>query len=305
MRRHFTQIFGKSRGDITFNIVAGAIMVLVAFVMLYPFLNVLAISLNDAYDSAAGGITIFPRKFSLASFASVFQYDNLLNSFLVSVARTIATTALSLVITAAAGFALTKTKMPGYKPIYYFFVISMFLPVLLMPTFILYRDLGLYNNFLVYILPGLVWTYNIILFRTYIIQLPDGLLEAASIDGASDLQIFFKIVLPLSKPILATIGLFVAVREWNAWQDTLYYVTNEKLYTLQYVLQQVIKQAEATAIAAASSEGSSLARNLGSTVTPNSIRMAITIVATLPIVCVYPFLQKYFVKGTMIGAVKG
>ena len=298
-------IFGKNKSDITFNIVVGFFMILISVIMLYPFLNVLAISLNDAYDSAAGGITIFPRKFSLASYINVFKYDNLLNSFAISVSRTLLTTLLSLIVTAGAAFALTKTKMPGYKPIYYFFVVSMFLPVLLMPNFMLYRDLGLYNSFWVYILPGLVWTYNIILFRTYIIQLPDGLLEASAIDGATDLQIFFKIVLPLSKPILATIGLFVAVREWNSWQDTLYYVTDEKLYTLQYVLQQVIKQAEATAIAAASSEGSSLARNLGSSVTPNSIRMAITIVATLPIVCVYPFLQKYFVKGTMIGAVKG
>lgn len=294
----------KTRGEKIFDVVNVIIMIIIAVVMLYPFLNVLAISLNDAYDSLAGGITIFPRKFTFASYQSVMKYENLFSAFWISVSRTIITTVFALILTSLTAFALTKRALPGYSFFYYFFIVSMFLPVLLIPSFMLYKQIHIYNTFLVYVLPGLFATNNMILFRTFIIQLPAGLEESAYLDGANEITVFFRIVLPLCKPILATIGLFIAVYQWNAWQDTLYYVTNTKLESLQFVLMKVIKQAEASAIA--SEDKTSKLMQLGAnTVTPNSIKMAITIIATVPIICVYPFLQKYFVKGMMVGAVKG
>ena len=208
------------------------------------------------------------------------------------------------IVTTLAGYVMTKTQLKGYRVFYMFFVVSMFVSGGLVPTFLLYKQLGIQNTFWVYILPGAFSTYYMILFRTYIIQLPKGLVESATIDGAGEFTIFRKIVFPLSTPILATIGLFVAVNQWNAWQDTLYYTSNPDLETLQYVLMKVLRQAEATQIA--KQARSAMARTLGTTtITPDSIKMAITIVATVPILCVYPFLQKFFVKGMVLGAVKG
>ena len=179
----------------------------------------------------------------------------------------------------------------------------MFISGGLIPTFLLYQQLGIYNTFWVYILPGAFSAYYMILFRTYIIQLPKGLEEAAFLDGAGEWAVYFRIVLPMSTPMLATVGLFVAVAQWSAWQDTLYYVTNPNLESLQFVLMKVLRQAEATAIAKQAK--STMMRQMRTVnITPDSIKMAITIVATLPILLVYPFLQKYFVKGMVLGAVK-
>lgn len=293
----------KSLPDRIFNLFNIVYMLIVSSITLYPFLHILAVSLNDARDSASGGITIFPRILSFDSYQTVFGYEGLYRAFLVSIERTILGTLLFLLVTTLAGYAMTKRTLVGYKAIYLFFVVSMFVSGGLIPTFLLYQQLGIYNTFFVYILPGAFSTYYMILFRTYIIQLPKGLQESAMIDGAGEWTIFSRIVIPLSTPILATIGLFVAVNQWNSWQDTLFYTTNQNLETLQYVLMKVLRQAEATQIA--KQARSAMARTMGTTsITPDSIKMAITIVATVPILCVYPFLQKYFVKGMVLGAVK-
>lgn len=294
----------KSLQDRIFNGVNLFYMLLVSTCTLYPFLHILAVSLNDARDSTRGGITIFPRILSFDSYRTVFGYEGLYHAFFVSVLRTVIGTALFLLVTTLAGYVMTKTQLKGYRFFYMFFVVSMFVSGGLVPTFLLYKQLGIQNTFWVYILPSAFSTYYMILFRTYIIQLPNGLIESATIDGAGEFTIFRKIVFPLSTPILATIGLFVAVNQWNAWQDTLYYTTDPNLETLQYVLMKVLRQAEATQIA--KQARSAMARILGTTtITPDSIKMAITIVATVPILCVYPFLQKFFVKGMVLGAVKG
>ena len=294
----------KSREDKIFDTITYMVMIIVIIITLYPFLHVLAVALNDASDSLAGGITIFPRKLSLESFKNVLAYENLFYSFIISVLRTVTGTVLSLTVVTSAAFALTKKSLPGYKFIYIFFIISLFMPSLVIPNFLLYQKLGIYNTFLVYILPGTFSAFNMILLRTYILQLPPDMEESAYLDGASELAVFFKIVLPLAKPILATVGLFVAVTQWNEWSDTLYYITNPKLETLQFVLMRVLKQAEAASMAAGAKSFMQNQMN-ALTVTPNSIKMAITVIATVPIICVYPFLQRYFVKGMMIGAVKG
>ncbi len=293
----------KSVQDRVFNLINLFYMIVISTCTLYPFLHILAVSLNDARDSTRGGITIFPRILSFDSYRTVFGYEGLYHAFLVSVLRTILGTAIFLFVTTLAGYVMSKRYLKGYRFFYAFFVVSMFVSGGLVPTFLLYQQIGIQNTFWVYILPGAFSTYYMILFRTYIIQLPNGLQESAMIDGAGDFTIFIKIVLPLATPILATIGLFVAVNQWNAWQDTLYYTTDPNLETLQYVLMKVLRQAEAAQIT--KQARSAMARTMGTTsITPDSIKMAITIVATVPILCVYPFLQKYFVKGMVLGAVK-
>ena len=294
----------KNLEDHVFDAFNTIYMLVVSCVTLYPFLHILAVSLNDARDAVRGGITIFPRVFSLDSYKTVFGYAGLYNSFLLSVGRTLIGTFLFLFVTLLCGYAMTKKALVGRKFIYYFFVVSMFMGAGLIPSFLLYQQIGIYNSFFVYILPGAFSTYYMILFRTFIIQLPAGLEESAMMDGANEWVLLFRIVIPLSIPVIATIGLFIAVGQWNAWQDTLFFTTNPRLETLQYVLMKVLRQAEAARITRQAR--SELARAMGTTnITPESIKMAITIVATVPILLVYPFLQKYFVKGMVLGAVKG
>ena len=278
-------------------------MLAVVVITIYPFLHILAISLNDARDSVAGGIGIWPRVFSLDSYITVFRFKGLSSAFLVSITRTVIGTALSLLFTSIAAYAMTKKHMIAYGIINKFFIISMFMSGGLIPTFFLYQGLGIYNTFLVYILPGVFGMYNMILLRTSIIQLPQGMEESAFLDGANEVQIFFYIIIPLSTPVLATIGLFIAVGQWNSWQDTLFFTNKPELETLQYVLMKVLRQSEAASIARSAKMAMMKFKRIN--ITPESIKMAITIVATVPILCVYPFIQRYFVKGVMIGAVKG
>lgn len=291
----------RSRNDLIFDIVNSILMLFIVCIMLYPFLHIMAISFNEARDAAAGGIGIWPRKFSLDSYEAVFKYNQIYDSFFVSVARTLIGTVLTLLITSSAAYVMTRKTLVFYKTIYRFFVVSMFISGGLIPTFMLYKNIGLYNNFLVYILPGAFNVYYMILFRTYFIQLPRELEESAFLDGAGDFQIYVRVILPLSLPILATIGLFVAVGQWNSWQDTLFFTSSEKLQTLQFVLMKILRQAEAASM---TKRARSFIRKTIS-ITPESIKMAITVVATLPILIVYPFLQRYFIKGMVVGAVKG
>jgi len=289
--------------DKVFSIISGICLIILCIVTIYPFLHVLAISLNNASDSAIGGIYIWPRKLSLDSYYTVFNYANLTNAFLVSVLRTVIGTVLAVFCTSMLAYALTKKYLIGYKYIYGMFIFTMFIGAGLIPTFMLYKTIHIFNTFWVYLLPGLVGTFNMILFRTFFMQLPSSMEESAFIDGANEFQIFIKIILPLSTPILATIGLFISVGQWNGWQDTLYFTSNPNLETLQFLLMKIIRQAEASQMVDAAR--ASLARKGIISITPESIKMTITIVATVPILCVYPFLQRYFVKGMMIGAVKG
>ena len=290
-----------SRKDLIFDTINLALMIFIVCITLYPFLHILAISLNEARDATVGGIGIWPRKLSFDSYEAVFKYNQIYDAFFVSLTRTFLGTLLALLITSSAAFVMTRKTLVFYKAIYRFFVISMFVSGGLIPTFMLYKNLGLYDNFLVYILPGAFNVYYMILFRTYFIQLPRELEESAFLDGAGELQIYMRIMLPLSLPILATIGLFIAVNQWNSWQDTLFFTSSEKLETLQFVLMKILRQSEASSM---TKRARSLMRKTIS-ITPESIKMAITIVATIPILMVYPFLQRYFVKGIVVGAVKG
>ncbi|ACK41633.1 MAG: carbohydrate ABC transporter permease [Dictyoglomus turgidum] len=293
----------RSLGEKTFDIVNYGLMILLVIITLYPFLYVLAVSLNDPFDTIKGGITIFPRIFTLDNYKEIFNYPSIGRAALISTLRTIIGTIIGVFSTAIVAYVLSRRDFFARKLITTLFVITMYVGGGLVPEYLLIRGLGLMNNFLVYILPGLINPFNLILIRAYIDTLPSELQESAMIDGANDFIIFLKIILPLSLPVLATVALFVAVGHWNSWFDTyLYCGGNKNLTTLQYELQKIL------ANAAASSTTIDYYSNLDPTrtmrVTPQSLRMAMTIITTLPIVLVYPFLQKYFIKGMTLGAIK-
>lgn len=273
-----------------------AVFVLILIVTLYPFLNVLAISLNDATDTLKNINFIIPRKFTLSNYKYVFRETDILNPFILSVSKTVVGTIAGVVCTAMLAYVLSRRDFVCNKFFTLMFVITMYVGGGLIPDYLLIvRTLKLGNNFLVYILPGLIWVYNMILVRSYIDGLPLALQEAAKIDGANDFQIWYKVVMPLCMPVIATIALFYAVGQWNSFMDT--YLYAKKLPTLQYKLYEIMSQATMQL-------DTHTTTNATQAVTPMAIRMAVTVVATVPIIVVYPFVQKYFVGGMTLGAVK-
>lgn len=281
------------------------ILVFMAFVLvitLYPFLNVLAISFNDAIDSARGGIHIWPRKFTINNYVEIFiKNRQLWPAFINSVLRTVIGTITGLASCALLAFVLSKRKFMFNKFVSTMLILTMYVSGGMIPSYMLIRKLGLIDNFLVYIIPTLLSAFNVIVIRSFIDDLPDALSESAEIDGASDFTIFYKIILPLCIPVLATVALFIAVGQWNSWFDTyLYARSTPSLSTLQYELMKILDNS--------TSQGSALDPNnpllQQSKTTPEATKMAITVIATVPILLVYPFLQKYFVSGLTLGAVK-
>lgn len=272
--------------------------------MLYPFLNTLAISFNNATDSLKGGIYLWPRIWTLENYEQVFNNNSLPIAFRNSVARTLLSTACGIFICSMAAYVLSRREYMMNKFTTVYFLLTMYISAGLIPTFFLYSDLGLVNNFNVYWVPGLFGAFNVIVIRTYIQGLPDSLVEAARIDGAGEFRIFVQVILPICKPVLATVGLWMAVGNWNDWFTTFIYAPfNNDLTTLQYELMKELSAAMAQMGRNQSGFLAEAQATLG--ITPIAIRSAITIVAAVPILCVYPFLQKYFVKGVHVGSVKG
>ncbi len=274
-------------------------------IMLYPFWNTIVVSFNSAQDTVRGGLTVWPRVFSLYNYETVFRNELLATAAINSVLRTLISTVLGVLVSAMLGYVLSRPEFLWRKFMTRYFLVTMYVSAGLIPTYFLIKNLGLLNNFMVYILPGLVSVFNIIIVRTYMQSLPDSWVEAARIDGAGDFRIFARIVLPCCMPVLATVALWVAVGSWNSWFDTFIYASSkEYLTTLQYEMMKMLASAMSSTTA---KDASSMYTNTGAanTITPAAMRAAITVVASVPILVVYPFLQKYFVKGVMIGAVKG
>lgn len=298
----------ETKGWYVFNIINILLMVALVVLFIFPYLNTLAKAFNESADSARGGITIFPRVPTVENFRTLFADSTIWTAAVVSVARVITSVVLSLLVQFGAAYAITKKGLPGRGIVTILFMIPMFIHAGMLPLFVLLSDMGLTNTFWVYILPTLFTYYNVVIIRTFIQStIPGSLEESALIDGANEVTIFFKIILPLSKPILATVALWVMVAQWNDWTSTLYYVTSPKLYTLQYVMMQLVKESERiqamqqAAIEAGVADPSVMKQQTSS----ESLIAAQVIVTTVPIICVYPFLQKYFVKGIMMGSVKG
>lgn len=290
------KVMKKKRAS-AFDYVLVVFFIGVIFITVYPFLNVLGISLNDPMDTMRNVNFIIPRKFTLNNYIYVFTENNLIQPFIMSVVRTLVGVFAGVLCTAMIGYVLSRKDFYFNKLFTVIFVITMYVSGGMVPEYLLLtRTLGLGNNFAVYILPGLVWVYNIILVRSFIDGLPAALQEAAKLDGANDFVIWYKIILPLCKPVLATVALFVAVGQWNSFMDTYLYARN--LPTLQYVLYEIMEKATIKIDPHAAVD------QIKNTVSPLSVRMAITVIATVPILLVYPFLQKYFVGGMTVGAVK-
>lgn len=284
-----------------FDIVLIIFMTIIAVITIYPFLNVLAISLNEATDTVKGGIHIWPRALTLQNYKEIFNGSSKLpTGLIISILRTVIGTVTGVLASAMVAFVISRRDFVFNKFVTILFVLTMYIGGGLIPEYMLIKNVGLINNFAVYILPGLISAFNVIVLRSFIDGLPPALNESAMIDGANDFIVFTKIILPLCLPVIATVALFIAVSQWNSWFDTyLYARQNDGLTTLQYELMKVMSNASSSAKV---DPNNPLVQ--ASSVNPESIKMAITMVATVPILCVYPFVQKYFVTGMTLGAVK-
>ena len=289
----------KSLGDRIFEICNTIFMVAFVIITLYPVLNTLAISFNDGIDTVRGGIHLIPRKFTLQNYYTVLHKQNMVTGAYITVLRTVVGTFLALATNALLAFIVSRKRFLFKSQLSLFWVITMYVNGGLIPTFLLYKSLHLTGTFWVYVIPGTVSAFNMLVLRTYMVGLPDSLEESAQLDGAGYMTIFVKIISPLCKPVYATVALFVAVGQWNSWFDAmLYNRMSDKYTTLQYELMKLLSSVMQQSGSADS------ARNSANAITPASIRAAATIATMLPIVCLYPFLQRYFVTGLTIGGVK-
>jgi putative aldouronate transport system permease protein len=276
------------------------LMIIICFIALYPVWYTIIISFNDSADSMRGGIYWWPRKFSTESYRTVFQDQTIIRAFMVTILRTVIGTVTSVFFTAMVGYAFSKKHIMFNKFYTIFGTVTMFFGGGLIPYFITIKNLGLYDSFWVYIIPNLFYFYNMIIFMSFFRELPAGLEESAKLDGANDLKIFIRIVLPLSMPVVATIALFNGVWHWNDYFMGVMYINNSDLQPIQTFLYRVVASASASKMVVAMPAGIAAQQ-----VSSQSVRLATMVVTTAPIMCVYPFLQKYFVKGMMIGSIKG
>nr|WP_256992333.1 carbohydrate ABC transporter permease [Paenibacillus sp. XY044] len=291
---------------VLFNTFNAIFMIILVIVTMYPFLNTIVVSFNAGNDTIRGGIYLWPRQWTLQNYKAVFASGTIYDAFWISVARTVLSTVLNIFLTTMLSYTLSRKEYVFRKPITVIFVLTMYFSAGLIPGYFLIKDLHLLNSFWVYIFPSMISAFNMIVIRTYIGTIPDSLVESAKIDGAGDFKIFMRIIFPLCTPVLATIALFVAVGAWNSWFDAFLYTSSkQELSTLQYELMKLLSSSMN------SNNNPNVAAGVGMTqesavsmVTPLSIRAAVTIVASVPILVVYPFLQKYFVVGLNVGSVK-
>lgn len=282
------------------------IMVVVFVTTLYPFLNSLAISFNHADDTILGGITVYPRVPTIANYKQIFTNPIIWKAYGITFARTIIGAAGGLVVTGAMAFGLSRKNLVFRKFYTFFCLIPMYFGGGLIPTYFLIQTLGLRNNFLVYIIPNLVNIWNMILMRSYFQSVPDALEESSRIDGANYITIFFKIYWPVSTPIIATIALYFGVYHWNDWFMPNIYITNTDLKPMTSVLLSIISEAAFAERMAAAGAGAFVGdASKGKQTNVRSITMATMITSIVPIVAIYPFLQRYFLKGIMVGSIKG
>ena len=306
--KHISPAERRTTGEKVYNVFNVAFFIIFAFLCAYPFYYLIINSISNNSLSASGEINWLPQGIHWDNYKQVLTLDGIGQSAFISVARTVIGTVLNVIVSAYLGFMFTQNAMWHRKFWYRFIIITMYFGAGLIPMFITMKNLGLTNNFWVYVLPGMVSPFNIILVKTFIESIPHELQEAAEVDGAGTFTVFWKIILPMTKPILATLAIFNAVGQWNSFQDTLIYVTDDKLFSLQYRLYLYLNQASslAASVKAGQSSGTMVdVASMANALTPGSIRMTISVIVVIPIMFIYPFFQKYFVKGMMLGAVKG
>ena len=295
----------QTAGDIAFSIFNYAFFGIFTLLCFLPFYYLFINTISDNDLVAKGAILWVPKGIHFNNYVEVLKIKGIGNAAIVTVARTVLGTALTIFGTSFLGYALTKQELWHRKLWYRFVVITMYFNAGIIPWFINMKNLGLTNNFLAYILPGTVSAYSLILFKTYVESIPASLEESAELDGAGYLTRYAKIVMPLCKPILATLIVFSAVGHWNNFMDTVFLMTDSKLFTLQYLLYQYLNEANSLADTLQKMAEQGIQIDPSRMMTPTAIKMTVSMVVVIPVLCVYPFFQKYFVGGIMIGAVKG
>lgn len=296
-----------SFGEKVFKVVVYTIITVFCLLVIYPFWYMLILSLNEGQDAAKGGIYLWPRSFTLFNYQMVLANPVVKNAYLVTVGRTVLGTVGCTLVTALCAYALADQTLPGKRFFSYFILIPFVFSGGMIPYYLTLNDLRLLNNFWVYIIPGLFSIWNMFVMKQFFLEIPESLIEAAIVDGAGDLTILIRIIFPMSLPLFASMALFTAVGHWNSWFDGAYYVTSENLIPLQTYLRKLLNSMSI------SMQNNNVGENMNASIldrqmasiTTNSVRMASIMVSTLPIMLLYPFLQKYFVKGVRIGAVKG
>lgn len=287
------------KGLRAFDIFLMLFLILLCFVMCYPVWYCFVYSLSDSIRVMIEPVTFLPVGFTLDNYKVVLQNETILRSFFVSIARTVCGIVYTIFITGLASYALSKKTLPGRKFFSWYMLIPMYVSGGLLPTYVLLYKLNLFNTMWVYFIPHGFATFYMILMRNFFEGLPGDLMDAARIDGANEWVIFGKIVLPLSMPIIATVAMYIGVWQWNSWLDTQLYITNDALIPMQAILQQILLQNASNDLQAQAR----LALGTAGT-SPETLRMAVVTITTIPIICIYPFFQKYFSKGVMLGAVK-
>lgn len=289
----------KRRRFSLFSTLNYAFFVLISLVMLFPLWNVIVISLTDYREYVMNPLMLFPKQISWEAYNYIFSNNELLLALRVSVLTTLSGTAINMAVSVACAYALSKRHMPGRNLFLTLILFTMFFNGGIIPNFLLIKDLGMYDTFWALILPNAINTWYLIIMKNYFANLPEALEESARIDGANDLIILFRIVLPISMPIIATFLLFYGVDRWNEWWSAMMYINDTKKYPLQLMLRNLIVMNFSSA-----SMATSYAQDNASFVAKENIKMATAVVAVVPIAVVYPFLQKYFAKGVMVGAIK-
>ncbi len=303
MKRNPNAIKTLTPSRVLFNILNYGLFGIFAFICLYPMYYILIYTLSRPDLAQKSPVVLYPLGFSLFNLKKVLTINGLGGAVFISVARTVVGTCLTVIVCMFLGYAFSKQRFPARKFLYRMLVVTMYVSGGMIPTYLVFKTYGLLNTFWVYIIPTMISAYYVILIKTFIEQIPPSLEESAFIDGAGYLTVFFRIIFPMCLPIVATIAIYAAVRQWNAWFDNhIYAFANKKLTTMQYMLYRYLQEAERLI---KELEETSEERDIGELLTPFGVRMAVTLITVVPILFVYPFLQRYIIKGIMIGAVKG
>ena len=303
MKKNPNKIRTLTPSRIIFNIINYAIFGIFAFVCIYPMYYVAIYTLSVPALAQKNTVVLYPLGLSLFNLRKVLTIDGIWNAVFISVARTVLGTCLTVLVCMFLGYAFSKQHFPARKFLYRMLVITMYVHGGMVPTYLVFRAYGLLNTFWVYIIPAMISAYYVILIKTFVEQIPPSLEESAFIDGAGYITVFLRIIFPMCLPIVATIAIYAAVHQWNSWFDNHVYVFgNKRVTTLQYMLYRYLQEAERLI---KEIEQSSTEREIGDMLTPFGVRMAVTLITVIPVMFVYPFLQRYIIKGIMIGAVKG
>lgn len=294
-----------SPGDVTFDIINYFIFGLFTIVCILPFYYLFINTISDNQLVSQGLVLWYPKNIHFGNYVEILKVKGLGTSALVSLGRTVIGTTVTLIGTSFLGYALSKKELWHRKLWYRFVLVTMYFNAGIIPWYINMKNLGLTNNFFAYIIPAIISPFSLILFKTYIESIPTSLEESADLDGAGYIIKYVHIMMPLCKPIVATIAVFSAVGQWNSFMDTLFLMTDSNLYSLQYMLYQYLNEANSLADAMRQAAASGMVVDMSAVLTPTSIKMTVSMVVVIPILCVYPFFQRFFVNGIMIGAVKG